>query len=103
MAIQNTTPTPNELYNGEMKKMNDTELRLVLITTRATLGWEIDKETGMRKQEDWLSHRQLMLKSGRSSRSISQAIDNCVKQGCIEVRDKNGSIMDTKEKRIGNN
>ncbi len=102
MAIPNTTPTPNELYNGEMKKMTDTELRIVLITTRATLGWEIDRETGMRKKEDWISHRQLMLKSGRSSRAISQAIDNCIKQGWIEIRDKNGELLDTKDKRIGN-
>ena len=46
MTIPNTTPTPNELYNGEMPKMTDTELRVVLVVTRATLGWEIDPETG---------------------------------------------------------
>ena len=102
MAIPNTTPTPNELYNGEMNKMTDTELRVVLITTRATLGWEEDKETKMRKQEDWISHYQLIKKTGRSSRAISMAIDNCVKKGWIEIRDKNGNILDTKNKRIGN-
>src|SRR3990167_10361205 len=102
MAIANTTPTPNELYNGEMAKMTDTELRIVLITTRATLGWEIDKETKMRKQEDWISHYQLIKKSGRSSRSITKAIDNCVKMGWIEIRDKNGELLNTKNKRVGN-
>ena len=102
MAIPNTTPTPNELYNGEMAKMTDTELRIVLITTRATLGWEKDKETKMRKQEDWISHYQLIKKSGRSSRSITKAIDNCVKMGWIEIRDKNGELLNTKNKRIGN-
>ncbi len=102
MAIPNTTSTPNELFNGEMNKMTDTELRVVMITTRATLGWEEDKETGMRKQEDWISHYQLMKKTGRSSRSISKAIDNCVKCGWIEIRDKEGNILDTKNKRVGN-
>jgi len=101
MAIPNTTPTPNELYNSEMKKMTDTELRVVLIVTRATLGWEIDKETKMRKKEDWISHYQLIEKSGRSGRAISTAIDRCIKQGWIEARDKEGNILNTKEKRIG--
>jgi hypothetical protein len=101
MAIPNTTPTPNELYNGEMAKMGDTELRLVLVVTRATLGWELDSETGMRKQEDWLSHTQLKKKTGRSSASIAKAIDVCIKKGWIEARDKDSNILDTKHKRIG--
>lgn len=99
--IPNTTPTPNELYNGEMAKMGDTELRLVLVVTRATLGWEMDSKTGMRKQEDWLSHAQLKRKTGRSSVSIAKAIDICIKKGWIEARDKEGNILDTKSKRIG--
>ncbi len=101
MAIPNTTPTPNELYNGEMKKMGDTELRIVLIVTRATLGWQVDKNTGMRKQEDWISYYQLKEKSGRGYTSIAKAIDNCIKSGWIEARDIDGNILDTKNKRIG--
>ena len=99
--IPNTTPTPNELYNGEMKKMTDTELRVVLIVTRATLGWEEDKETKMRKKEDWISYYQLKQKSGRGYTALSQAIDNCIKKGWIEARDREGKILDVKEKRHG--
>ena len=76
--IPNTTPTPNELYNGEMRKMSDTELRVVLIVTRGTLGWEVDHRTGMRKQEDWISQKLLMEKSGKSNRAISTAVKSCV-------------------------
>lgn len=101
MAIPNTTPTPNELYNGEMKKMSDTELRVVLIITRSTLGWILDRKTGMRKQEDWISNYQLREKSGRSGRAISTAIDNCIKNKWIEARNKDGELLDTKEKRSG--
>ena len=97
--IPNTTPTPNELYNGEMKKMSDTELRVVLIVTRATLGWVIDKETGMRKTEDWISHNQLIKKSGKSSRAISYAVDSCVKKRWIETRDETGKLLKTAEER----
>lgn len=101
MAILNTTPTPNELYNGEMKKMNDTELRIVLIVTRATLGWEEDKKTKMRKKEDWISYYQLKQKSGRGYTAISQAISNCIKKGWIEARNNEGNLLDTKNKRVG--
>ncbi len=100
--IPNTTPTPNWLYNGEMKKMSDTELRVVLCITRKTLGWEEKHETGMRKQEDWISHTQLIEMSGRSSKAISCAIDNCVKHGWIEVRDKTGKLLLTSNERRRN-
>ena len=52
--IPNTTQTPNIIFNGLMKEMSDTELRVVLIVTRATLGWVLDREKGMRKDEDWI-------------------------------------------------
>lgn len=97
--IPNTTPTPNWLYNGEMKKMSDTELRIVLCVTRKTLGWIENKETGMRKQEDWIAHSELIKMSGKSSRAISSAVDNCVKHGWIETRDKNGKLLKTSNER----
>ena len=97
--IPNTTPTPNELYNGEMRKMNDTELRVVLVVTRATFGWVMNKKTGMRKTEDWISHSQLITKTGRSKRAISSAIDGCVKKGWIETRDKKGKLLITAKAR----
>src|SRR3990167_8388876 len=99
MAIPNTTPTPNELYNGEMNKMNDTELRVVLVVTRATFGWEIDKEIGRRKEEDWISRKQLIQKTGAGSRAISMAINSCVKRGWIEVRNSRGELLETPQKR----
>jgi len=101
MAIPNTTPTPNELYNGEMKKMTDTELRVVLLVTRATLGWEEDKETKMRKKEDWISYFQLKQRSGRGYTALAKAIDGCIKKGWIEARDSEGNLLNTKAKRIG--
>ena len=101
MAIPNTTPTPNELYNGEMNKMGDTELRVVLIVTRATLGWEIDPETGTRKEEDWINYYQLKQKSGRGYTALAKAINNCIEKGWIEARDGQDNLLDTKNKRVG--
>jgi hypothetical protein len=101
MAIPNTTPTPNELYNGEMNKMSDTELRVVLVVTRATLGWELDPITKTRKKEDWISSSQIKEKTGRSGRAISTAIESSIKNGWIEARDSKGELLDTPQKRAG--
>ncbi len=99
MSIPNTTPTPNELFNGEMRKMTDSELRVVMIVTRATFGWVIDREKGIRKEEDWISHTQMIEKSGKSSRAISYAIKGCIENNWIEARTKEGKLLDTADKR----
>ena len=91
--IPNTTQTPNIIFNGLMKEMSDTELRVVLIVTRATLGWIMDRERGMRKEEDWISHYQLKQKTGRESGAISKAIDRCIQKGWIEARDSMGELF----------
>jgi len=101
MAIPNTTPTPNIIFNDLMAKMTDTELRIVMAVTRATLGWEIDPETKMRKKEDWLSYYQLKKITGRGYTALAQGIESCIKKGWIEARDKDGNLLDTKNKRIG--
>ena len=103
MSIPNTTPTPNIIFNGLMKDMNDTEFRLVMLVVRATLGWEADKITGMRKTEDWISSRQLKEKTGRQSGALSKAIERCIQKDWIEARSKDGEILNTKGKRKGKN
>ena len=99
--IPNTTQIPNNLFNGEMAKMKDTELRITLLVARKTLGWILDLKTGMRKEEDWISHFQLMKFTGKKSRALSTAIDNCIKNNWIEARDNKGNILDTPQKRAG--
>lgn len=99
--IPNSTQTPNVIFNGLMKEMTDTDLRVVLCVVRATFGWIADPETGMRKEEDWISHWQLSKKTGRSGRALSTAIDRCIRKEWIEARDEDGAILDTKAKRRG--
>ena len=101
MAFQpNTTPTPNWLYNGEMRKMNETELKVVLLVTRKTLGW-FDPMTGnQRKEQDYISQSQFLEFTGQTSNtSIANAIQNCIKNGWIIAKNKEGIICDTPEKR----
>jgi len=97
--IPNTTQVPNILFNGEMQKMKDTELRIVLIVTRKTLGWIENPDTGMRKEEDWISRKQLIQLTGRRKRAVQEAITNCIKNGWIEARDEHGRILKTSRDR----
>ena len=94
----NTTPTPNWLYNGEMKKMNETQLKVVLLITRKTLGW-FDPKTEGRKEQDYISQSQFMEFTGKSHTAIAIAIQSSVKNGWIIARDKNGNLCETSEKR----
>ena len=96
--IPNTTPTPNWLYNGEMRKMSGTELKIVLLVTRKTLGW-FDPMTDKRKSQDYISQSQFMEFTGFSNRAIATAIQACVEGGWIIARDKKGNLCDTAEKR----
>ena len=96
--IPNTTPTPNELYNGEMKKMNETELKVVLLITRKTLGW-FDPMSGERKIQDYISQSQFVEYTGQGTRALATAIQSCVVHGWIVARDKTGGLCDTPEKR----
>ncbi len=96
--IPNTTPTPNWLYNGEMKKMNETELKVVLLVTRQTLGW-YDPMTKGRKEQDYISQSQFKMVTGQYSAAIARAIQTCIEHGWIIARDKTGMVCDTPKKR----
>lgn len=101
MAFQpNTTPTPNWLFNGEMKKMNETDLKVVLLVTRKTLGWFDPMNGNQRKEQDYISQSQFIEFTGqRSNTSIAKAIQKSIDKGWIIARDKQGVICDTPEKR----
>ena len=78
--------------------MNETELKVVLLVTRKTLGW-FDPTTHERKNQDYISQSQFIDFTGQSNRAIATAIQVCVKHGWIVARDKKGSLCDTSEKR----
>lgn len=99
--IPNTTPTPNWLYNGEMRKMTDTELRVVLLITRKTLGYVIDANTKRRKEKDWISQSKFMEFTGKSNRAIATAIQSCVENNWIIAREGKGELCNTAKKRSG--
>ena len=77
-----------------MPKLSDTELRVLLVVTDQTLGWVEDKATGRRKTEDWISHSQLVDRTGRRSEALSKALKSLIgHHKLIEARNSKGDVL----------
>ena len=95
----NVTAVPNAVFDRYLKDLSCTELKVLLVVTRQTIGWE-DKQ-GKRKKSDWISGSQFLQKTGSSKRAICSAIEALIQKGFIEVLDEHGNFLDLPEKRKG--
>ena len=82
-----TTPVPTALLDKVMPTLRDTELRVLLVVVRQTLGWQLGKDPALRKERDWLTQSQLMRRTGRASGAVARAVDALVRRGLIDVLD----------------
>jgi hypothetical protein len=92
-----TVPVPNALFDDLLPTLKDTELRVLLIVLRATAGWRDRK--GRAKARDWISHRQLVKRTGRRSAAVSGAVDRLVRRGLLIVEDSAGRALATPQER----
>lgn len=96
-------PVPNVVLDHLMPTLRDTELRVLLVVIRQTLGWQEqngDMRTGnQRKWRDYISHSQLCRKTGRASAAVSAAVDSLIRQNLIVVEDVAGRQLYTPEDR----
>ena len=94
-----TTPVPNKLLDRVMPTLRDTELRVLLIVVRQTLGWQAWPGSAHRKERDWLTQSQLMRRTGRASGAVSRAVDALVQSGLIIVTDRAGMPLKASDER----
>lgn len=94
-----TTPVPNDLLDVVMPGLRDTELRVLLVVVRQTLGWQVGADPKRRKERDWLTQSQLMRRTGRASGAVSRAVDALVRGGLIDVLDRAGLPVRTPAER----
>jgi len=94
-----TTPVPNGLLDVAMPRLRDTELRVLLVVVRQTLGWQEETDLAQRKKRDWLTQSQLMRRTGRASGAVARAVDALVRAGLIEVSDRVGTPLTTPAER----
>jgi hypothetical protein len=89
------------VFDWYLKELKIAELKILLLIIRQTLGWEENKKTKERKQSDWLSSSQLVLKTNCSPRAINSAIQTLIDKNLIAVAGESGEILDTPSKRKG--
>ena len=92
-------PVPTWLVDEVMPRLRDTELRVLLVVVRQTLGWQEGPDPMHRKERDWLTQSQLLRRTGRASEAVSRAVDALVRAGLIEVLDQAGSALVTPAER----
>lgn len=97
----NTTPVPNVVFDAHLKELKLAELKVLLIIIRQTIGWEDKRTRSERKELDWISNSQLAMKTGCSLRAINEAIQALVQKKLIDVLSYEREILDTPEKRRG--
>lgn len=90
---------PNVLLDQVMPTLRDTELRILLVVVRQTLGWQDGSDPSMRKEKDWLTQSQLMRRTGRASGAVARAVDALVQSGIISVLDRFGAPLRTPAER----
>jgi predicted transcriptional regulator len=73
------TKTPNIIIDKLMPMLRDTEMRVLLILLRSTVGWNRGEHPVM------LSYSMLMQRSGRSSEAISKALKALEDRGLIHI------------------
>lgn len=101
--LPNTTQIPNIILDEWLPRLNDVEFRILMVVTRQTLGWVMDDASGRRKERDWLSMAQLAHKTGRGRTQISSNLKSLIEtHQLIEATDKDGTLLDTAEKRKSN-
>lgn len=89
---------PNPVLDLHMPLLRDTELRVLLVVLRQTLGWRGEQE-GTRKERDWISHGQLCRRTGRASAAVSSAVEALVNAGLIAVEDASGNALGSTAQR----
>ena len=94
------TPVPNIIFDAYLPILKPTEVTLLFIIIRQTLGW-IDARTKRRKDKDWLTGSQLRAKTGCSRKAISTAIDTLVKHKLILIYDPRGNELHSPQERQG--
>ncbi len=101
MSPVQTTPVPNVLFDLLLKDLKASELKILLVIIRQTLGWVDKKEIGGRKSRDWISTSQLERKTGLSRRAISSGLASLIEMGLIKVTNDQGFALNEAKARKG--
>lgn len=94
------TKIPNIIFDIHLPVLKESELKVLLIVFRQTVGW-IDKKTGSRKTHDRISRSQFVRKTGLSCKIISKAIQSLLTKGLISITDQSRNLLISSSDRKG--
>jgi phage replication O-like protein O len=99
MNYQQTTQTPNIIFDTYLTQLSFSELKILLYIVRQTYGWKT--KDGKRKKRDRITYGQFQSKTGLSRRIISQTIQSLISQQLISVTDYQGTSLHYPNERKG--
>lgn len=88
------TRVSNILFDNYLPQLSLSELKVLLIIIRQTLGW-LDPVTKKPKEWDWISKVFFVKKTGLSKRSIGIAITSLILKKLIVVKNEYGVLAHT--------
>jgi phage replication O-like protein O len=92
-------PVPLVYIDVVLPALTDTELRVLLVIIRQTLGWSDATQPERRKERDWITQSQFQRKTGKSRDAISRAVKGLVEKKLIQVENRAGEPLETPQKR----
>lgn len=92
-------PLPAVYIDQIMPALTDAEWRVLCVVIRQTLGWTEGEGSSLRKERDWLSHRQLKARTGKSGDAVSRAVESLVSHGLIVVEREDGRLLRSASER----
>lgn len=93
-------PLPS-VYYKLLPGITPSETKVLLVILRQTLGWT-DKETGRRKEREWISQGQLAKRTGLNRETVGNAVKGLVQFGVIRVENEAGAVLATPKERRRN-
>lgn len=99
MRYQQSTQTPNELFDIHLPQLTFSELKILLYIIRQTYGWTY--KNGKRKKRDRITHKLFHQKTGVSIRSIPSTIQSLITKHLIQVSNYQGDLLHSPDTRKG--
>ena len=94
-----STQVPNEIFDRHLPYLNQTQLKVLLVVIRQTLGW-IHPKTKQRKRKDWISISFFSKKTRLTHKSISMAIAALIyKELIVALDSKDQELTHPKDRR----
>lgn len=100
MIYLKTTHVPNVIFDLCIPALSESELKVLLVVVRQTLGWK-DIRTGARKERDRIASSQFVSKTGLSKRIVSIAIQKLCVRGLLVITDAKGVKLQQTHERKG--